>query len=227
MSRYGRNTFAIPMKPDFGAIEATGEHDPSQLRCARLLAKEEWEGDGGVLHYVQDTPIQAFFSVLSPGIFEVFVETTSAWKGNDTQLYYQKGMVRTRTRFVDSYKMAWNYFSGLWRRPVQNKIAESWEFLAICLQVLPPQSFPNTVPLSAWKKASDGVADCARDQIGFDYVYYCDWPLSSLTVGGGAFRIHAKTIPRAEFNFWAFSWKILFALILSERKFGKKNMKRF
>src|SRR5690606_16811796 len=63
---YGRNTLLFSDEADFIQFEATVSTISSQIAVAPGYLQKEWtEGNRRYFHYIQDTPIQAFFSVLS------------------------------------------------------------------------------------------------------------------------------------------------------------------
>lgn len=214
---YGRNTLLFADEADLVQFEATVSTIPSQIAIAPGYLQKEWiEGDRRYFHYIQDTPIQAFFSVLSAE-YEVRREkaTLSSGKEVDIEIYYQKGHEYNVDRFVSSYQDGLQYFSDTYGdfQFRQMRILEFPRYAGFA------QSFPNTVPFSedfGW------VADFS-DANSFDYVYYItahelahQWWAHQITPNytRGA-NLTSEAL--AEFS----------ALILSERKYGKENMKRF
>ncbi|MHA7129847.1 ABC transporter permease/M1 family aminopeptidase [Algoriphagus namhaensis] len=214
---YGRNTLLFADEADLIYFEATVSTSPDQIAIAPGYLQKEWEENGRrYFHYIQDTPIQAFFSVLSAD-YEVLREkaTLSSGKEVDIEIYYQKGHEYNLERFVESYQDGLQYFSDTYGdfQFRQMRILEFPRYAGFA------QSFPNTVPFSedfGW------VADFS-DPNSFDYVYYVtahelahQWWGHQITPNytrGSNLTSEAL----AEFS----------ALILSERKYGKENMKRF
>jgi ABC-2 type transport system permease protein len=214
---YGRNTLLFSDEADLIQFEATVSTIPSQIAIAPGYLQKEWtEGDRRYFHYIQDTPIQSFFSVLSAD-YEVLRDKTSLPSGQeiDIEIYYQKGHEYNLDRFVQSYKDGLTYFSETYG-PFQFRQMRILEFPRYAGFA---QSFPNTVPFA---ESFGWVADFS-DPNSFDYVYYVtahelahQWWGHQITPNytRGA-NLTSEAL--AEFS----------ALILSERRYGKENMKRF
>ncbi|WP_373400391.1 M1 family aminopeptidase [Algoriphagus halophilus] len=214
---YGKKTLLFQDDADFIDFEATVSTIPSQIAVAPGYLQREWiEGDRRYFHYIQDSPIQAFFSVLSAE-YEVLRDKTSLPNGQsiDIEIYYQKGHEYNLDRFVQSYKDGLTYFSETYG-PFQFRQMRILEFPRYAGFA---QSFPNTVPFA---ESFGWVADFS-DPNSFDYVYYVtahelahQWWGHQITPNytRGA-NLTSEAL--AEFS----------ALILSERKYGKENMKRF
>lgn len=214
---YGKRTLLFQDDADFIDFEATVSTIPSQIAVAPGYLQREWiEGDRRYFHYIQDSPIQAFFSVLSAE-YEVLRDKTSLPNGQsiDIEIYYQKGHEYNLDRFVQSYKDGLTYFSETYG-PFQFRQMRILEFPRYAGFA---QSFPNTVPFA---ESFGWVADFS-DPNSFDYVYYVtahelahQWWGHQITPNytRGA-NLTSEAL--AEFS----------ALILSERKYGKENMKRF
>ncbi len=214
---YGRNTLLFADEADLIQFEATVSTIPSQIAIAPGYLQKEWEEDGRrYFHYVQDRPIQAFFSVLSAE-YEVLRDKTTLPSGQEIniEIYFQKGHEYNLDRFVSSYKDGLTYFSETYG-PFQFRQMRILEFPRYAGFA---QSFPNTVPFA---ESFGWVADFS-DPNSFDYVYYVtahelahQWWGHQITPNytrGSNLTSEAL----AEFS----------ALILSERKYGKENMKRF
>ncbi|MEQ8238598.1 MAG: hypothetical protein RIA69_05255, partial [Cyclobacteriaceae bacterium] len=214
---YGRNTLLFSDEADLIQFEATVSTIPSQIAIAPGYLQKEWEEDGRrYFHYIQDIPIQAFFSVLSAE-YEVLRDKTLLPNGQeiDIEIYYQKGHEYNLDRFVNSYKDGLTYYSETYGsfQYRQMRILEFPRYAGFA------QSFPNTVPFA---ESFGWIADFS-DPNSFDYVYYVtahelahQWWGHQITPNytrGSNLTSEAL----AEFS----------ALILSERKYGKQNMKRF
>ncbi len=214
---YGRKTLLFSDDADFVEFEATLSTIPSQIAIAPGYLQKEWtEGDRRYFHYIQDTPIQAFFSVVSAD-YQVMRDKTKLPNGQeiDIEIYYQKGHEYNLDRFMDSYKDGLTYFSETYG---------NFQFRQMRLLEFPryagfAQSFPNTVPFS---ESFGWVADFS-DPNSFDYVYYVtahelahQWWGHQITPN---YTRGANLISEALAEFSA--------LILTERKYGKDNMKRF
>lgn len=214
---YGRRTLLFSDEADFIQFEATVSTIPSQIAVAPGYLQKEWiEDDRRYFHYVQDTPIQAFFSVLSAE-YEILRDKASLPNGQeiDIEIYYQKGHEYNLDRFVQSYKDGLTYYSETYG-PFQYKQMRILEFPRYAGFA---QSFPNTVPFSedfGW------VADFS-DPNSFDYVYYVtahelahQWWGHQITPN---YTRGSNLISEALAEYSA--------LVLTERKYGKENMKRF
>jgi ABC-type transport system involved in multi-copper enzyme maturation permease subunit len=214
---YGRNTLLFSDEGDLIQFEATVSTIPSQIAIAPGYLQKEWEEeDRRYFHYVQDTPIQAFVSVLSAE-YEVLRDKTTLTSGKeiDIEIYYQKGHEYNLASFVDSYKDGLTYFSDTYGdfQFRQMRILEFPRYAGFA------QSFPNTVPFA---ESFGWVADFS-DPNSFDYVYYVtahelahQWWGHQITPN---YTRGSNLISEALAEFSA--------LILSERKYGKENMKRF
>ena len=214
---YGRNNLLFTNDADLVYFEATVSTVPEQIAIAPGYLQKEWEEDGRrYFHYIQDTPIQAFFSVLSAE-YEVLREKAKLRSGKevDIEIYYQKGHEYNLERFVASYQDGLQYFSDTYGdfQFRQMRILEFPRYAGFA------QSFPNTVPFSE----DFGWVGDFSDPNSFDYVYYVtahelahQWWGHQITPNytRGA-NLTSEAL--AEFS----------ALILSERKYGKENMKRF
>ncbi len=214
---YGVNNLLFVNDADLVQFEAVLSTSPDQIAIAPGYLQREWEEDGRrYFHYIQDTPIQMFFSFLSAD-YEVLREKAVMTSGKeiDIEIYYQKGHEYNLDRFVESYQDGLQYFSDTYGdfQFRQMRILEFPRYAGFA------QSFPNTVPFSedfGW------VADFS-DPNSFDYVYYVtahelahQWWAHQITPNytrGSNLTSEAL----AEFS----------ALMLSERKYGKDNMKRF
>ncbi len=214
---YGRRTLLFADEADFIQFEATISTIPSQIAIAPGYLQREWtEGERRYFHYIQDTPIQSFFSVVSAD-YEVLRDKTNLPDGQeiDIEIYYQKGHEYNLDRFMESYKDGLTYFSNTYG---------NFQFRQMRLLEFPryagfAQSFPNTVPFS---ESFGWVADFS-DPNSFDYVYYVtahelahQWWGHQVTPN---YTRGSNLISEALAEFSA--------LILSERKYGKDNMKRF
>lgn len=214
---YGRRTLLFSDEADFIQFEATVSTIPSQIAVAPGYLQKEWiEDDRRYFHYVQDTPIQAFFSVLSAE-YEILNDKASLPNGQeiDIEIYYQKGHEYNLDRFVQSYKDGLTYYSETFGafQYKQMRILEFPRYAGFA------QSFPNTGPFSedfGW------VADFSYPN-SFDYVYYVtahelahQWWGHQITPN---YTRGSNLISEALAEYSA--------LVLTERKYGKENMKGF
>jgi len=214
---YGRNTLLFLNAADLLQFEATVSTSLDQMAIAPGYLQKEWTADGRrYFHYIQDTPIQAFFSVLSAS-YKVLKDKTKLASGKeiDVEVYYQEGHEYNLDRFVSAYKDGLKYFSNTYG---------DFQFRQMRLFEFPryagfAQSFPNTVPFA---ESFGWVADFS-DPNSFDYVYFVtahelahQWWGHQITPN---YTRGSNLISEALAEYSA--------LILTERKYGKDNMKRF
>lgn len=213
----GERTLLFADDADFIQFEATVSTIPSQIAIAPGYLQKEWEENGRrYFHYIQDTPIQSFFTFVSAE-YEVLRDEATLPNGQkvNIEIYHDAKHRYNLDRFLQSYKDGLTYFSETYG---------NFQFRQMRLLEFPryagfAQSFPNTVPFS---ESFGWVADFS-DPEDFDYVYYVtahelahQWWGHQITPNNtrGSNLISEAL---AEFS----------ALILSERKYGKDNMKRF
>jgi ABC-2 type transport system permease protein len=202
---------------DFIQFEAVVSTIPSQIAIAPGYLQKEWEENGRrYFHYIQDTPIQAFFTFVSAE-YEVLKNEQVLPDGQKVtiEIYHDAKHPYNLDRFLESYQDGLTYYSETYG---------NFQFRQMRLLEFPryagfAQSFPNTVPFS---ESFGWVADFS-DPNDFDYVYYVtahelahQWWGHQITPNNtrGSNLISEAL---AEYS----------ALILSERKYGKDNMKRF
>jgi ABC-type transport system involved in multi-copper enzyme maturation permease subunit len=213
----GRSTLLFVDDADFIQFEATVSTIPSQIAVAPGYLQKEWvEDDRRYFHYIQDTPIQCFFTFVSAE-YDVLRDEATLPDGQkvDIEIFHHPEHKYNLDRFLQSYKDGLTYFSETYG---------NFQFRQMRLLEFPryagfAQSFPNTVPFS---ESFGWVADFS-DVNDFDYVYYVtahelahQWWGHQITPNytrGSNLTSEAL----AEFS----------ALILSERRYGKDNMKRF
>ena len=213
----GQRTLLFVDDADFIRFEAVVSTVPSQIAVAPGYLQREWtEGDRRYFHYIQDTPIQAFFTFVSAA-YEVLKDEATLPDGRKVaiEIFHHPEHTYNLDRFLQSYKDGLTYFSETYG---------DFQFRQMRLLEFPryagfAQSFPNTVPFS---ESFGWVADFS-DPNDFDYVYYVtahelahQWWGHQITPNytrGSNLTSEAL----AEFS----------ALVLSERRYGKDNMKRF
>ncbi|WP_268035595.1 ABC transporter permease/M1 family aminopeptidase [Algoriphagus sp. PAP.12] len=213
----GRQTLLFADDADFIQFEAVVSTIPTQIAVAPGYLQKEWEENGRkYFHYIQDTPIQAFFTFVSAE-YEVMKDETNLPDGQkvDIEIFYDKKHPYNLDRFLQAYKDGLTYFSETYG---------DFQFRQMRLLEFPryagfAQSFPNTVPFSE----SFGWVANFSDPNDFDYVYYVtahelahQWWGHQITPN---YTRGANLISEALAEFSA--------LILTERKYGKDNMKRF
>ncbi|KPQ19403.1 MAG: Aminopeptidase N [Algoriphagus marincola HL-49] len=213
----GRSTLLFADDADFIQFEAVVSTVPSQIAVAPGYLQREWEENGRrYFHYIQDTPIQAFFTFVSAE-YEVLRDEAELPDGQkvDIEIFYDKQHAYNLDRFLQSYKDGLTYFSETYG---------NFQFRQMRLLEFPryagfAQSFPNTVPFSE----DFGWVAYFSDPNDFDYVYYVtahelahQWWGHQITPN---YTRGSNLISEALAEFSA--------LILTERRYGKDNMKRF
>ncbi len=213
----GMRTLLFADDADLIYFEAVVSTVPTQIAVAPGYLQREWEENGRrYFHYIQDTPIQAFFTFVSAE-YEILKEVASLPDGQEVniEIFHDKRHPYNLDRFAQAYKDGLTYFSETYG---------NFQFRQMRLLEFPryagfAQSFPNTVPFSE----SFGWVANFSDPNDFDYVYYVtahelahQWWGHQVTPNytrGSNLTSEAL----AEFT----------ALILTERRYGKDNMKRF
>ncbi|WP_026947108.1 ABC transporter permease/M1 family aminopeptidase [Algoriphagus marincola] len=213
----GSKNLLVGDEADLIYFEAIVSTIPSQIAIAPGYLQKEWiENERRYFHYVQDTPIQNFFTFISAD-YEVLKSKTSLPSGKEVaiEIYYDRQHPYNLDRFLQAYQDGLSYFSETYG---------DFQFDQMRLLEFPryadfAQSFPNTVPFSedfGW------VADFS-DPDDFDYVYYTT--AHELAHQWWGHQITPNSNPSS--NLLAESLAEYSALILSERRYGKNNMKRF
>ncbi|MEO7522310.1 MAG: M1 family aminopeptidase, partial [Gemmatimonas sp.] len=126
---------------DFVSFEATVSTDPDQIAMAPGYLQKEWTDNGRrYFHYVMDSPMPAFFSVLSAR-WEV---TKSMWGSVPIEIYHHPTHTFNVTRMLEASKASLEFFSKEFG-PYQHRQLRIVEFPRYAGFA---QSFPNTVPYS-------------------------------------------------------------------------------
>lgn len=213
----GRRTLLFSDDADFIQFEATLSTSSDQIAIAPGYLQKEWEENGRrYFHYVQDTPIQAFFSILS-GKYAVLKDKQVLHNGEEVaiEIFYHSEHDYNLDRFNAAYKDGLKYFSETYG---------AFQFKQMRLLEFPryagfAQSFPNTV---SYSESFGWLADFS-DPDDFDYAYYVtahelahQWWGHQVTPN---YTRGANLISEALAEYSA--------LILTERRYGKDNMKRF
>ncbi|GMQ27996.1 ABC transporter permease/M1 family aminopeptidase [Algoriphagus confluentis] len=214
---YGQSTLLFADDADLIQFEAVVSTIPSQIAVAPGYLQREWEENGRrYFHYIQDTPIQAFFTFVSAD-YEVLKAAGSLPDGQEVniEIFHHPSHTYNLDRFLAAYQDGLTYFSETYG---------DFQFRQMRLLEFPryagfAQSFPNTVPFS---ESFGWVADF-KDPDDFDYVYYVtahelahQWWGHQITPN---YTRGSNLISEALAEFSA--------LILTERRYGKDNMKRF
>lgn len=126
---------------DFASFEATVSTDPDQIAMAPGYLQKEWTTNGRrYFHYVMDSPMPAFFSVLSAR-WEV---AKSMWGTVPIEIYYHPTHKFNVGRMLEASKASLEFFSKEFG-PYQHRQLRIVEFPRYAGFA---QSFPNTVPYS-------------------------------------------------------------------------------
>ncbi|WP_194775905.1 ABC transporter permease/M1 family aminopeptidase [Pararhodonellum marinum] len=214
---YGRNTLLFAKEADFIQFEAVLSTSVNQIAVAPGYLQKEWiEDDRRYFHYVQDTPIQYFFNIVSAE-YEVMQDKIMLADGNEVNLeiFHHPQHTANLDRFMAAYKDGLEYFSEAYS-PFQYRQMRLLEFPRYAGFA---QSFPNTVPFSE----SFGWIANFSDPNAFDYVYFVTahelahqwWGHQVVPNYTRGSNLISEAL--AEYS----------ALILTERAYGSDNMKRF
>ena len=214
---YGVSNLLFNDDADLVNLEMVVSTTPDQIAVAPGYLLKTWEKDGRkYFHYKQDTPIDLFFTVVSAD-YAVMRDTATMPDGSpvNLEIFYHKTHTQNLDRFMGAYRDGIDYFS---------KSYGNFQYRQMRLLEFPryagfAQSFPNTVPFAE----SFGWNADFSDPNSFDYVYFVtahelahQWwghqVVPNSTRG-------SNLIPEALAEYTA--------LILTERKYGKDNMKRF
>lgn len=214
---HGTHTLLFASDADFIQFEAIVSTIPSQIAVAPGYLQREWEEGGRrYFHYIQDSPIQAFFTVVSAE-FDVMKKMVTLDSGEEVnlELFHHPGHTRNLDRFMAAYEDGLHYFSTTYT-PFQFRQMRLLEFPRYAGFA---QSFPNTVPFSE----SFGWIANLSDPNSFDYVYFVT--AHELAHQWWGHQI-APNYTRGS-NLISEALAEYSALILTERAYGKDNMKRF
>ncbi len=202
---------------DLVHFEATLSTTPDQIAIAPGYLQKTWEEKGRkYYHYVQDTPIDLFYTVVSAR-YEVLKDQVKLPGGQpvNIEIYYDKKHPFNLDRFKAAYLDGLKYFSDVYG-PFQFRQMRLMEFPRYAGFA---QSFANTVPFSedfGW------VADF-KSPDDFDYTYFVTAHELAHQWWG-----HQVTPNKTRgSNLVSEALAEYTALILTERRYGKDNMKRF
>lgn len=214
---YGISTLLFNDDADLVNLEMIVSTTPDQIAVAPGYLQKTWEKDGRkYFHYIQDTPIDLFFTVVSAD-YAVTRDTALMPDGKpvNLEIFYQKEHTRNLDRFMAAYRDGIDYFS---------KSYGNFQYRQMRLLEFPryagfAQSFPNTVPFAE----SFGWNADFSDPNSFDYVYFVTahelahqwWGHQVVPNYTRGSNLISEAL--AEYT----------ALILTERKYGPDNMKRF
>ncbi|MEM7646631.1 MAG: M1 family aminopeptidase, partial [Pseudomonadota bacterium] len=195
-------------------FEATVSTAKDQMAIAPGYLTKEWEENGRrYFHYKMDQKILNFFSFLS-GRYTV---KRDRWKDVNIEVYYHKGHDYNIDRMIESTKMSLDYFSKNFS-PYQHKQFRIIEFPRYASFA---QAFPNTIPFSEAIGFIVKVDD--DDPKDVDFPFYVtahelahQW-WAHQVIGG---NVQGATMMSETFSQYS-------ALMVMEKKYGKKRMKRF
>ena len=213
----GKNKILFNDDADLVHFEAVVSTTPDQIAIAPGYLQKTWEEKGRkYFSYVQDTPIDLFFSVVSAK-YEVLRDAVTISDGRkiNIEIYYDKQHPFNLNRFVAAYKDGLEYFSKAYG-PFQYRQMRLLEFPRYAGFA---QSFPNTVPFSesfAW------VADF-KNPDDFDFLYFVT--AHELAHQWWGHQVNPNYTRGS--NLISESLAEYTALLLTERKYGRDNMKRF
>ncbi|PRY90700.1 ABC transporter permease/M1 family aminopeptidase [Mongoliibacter ruber] len=214
---FGLTNLLFSQDADFVNFEAVVSTHPDQIAVVPGYLQKEWEENGRrYFHYIQDTPIQYFFSVVS-GEFDVLLDEAVLPDGQKVtiEIYHHREHKYNLDRFLAAYKDGLVYFSEKYS-PFQFRQMRILEFPRYAGFA---QSFPNTVPFS---ESFGWVADFS-DPNDFDYVYF-------VTAHELAHQWWGHQVPpnyTRGSNLISEALAEYSALILTEKAYGRDNMKRF
>ena len=213
----GKRTLLFNDDADLIHFEATVSTSKDQIAIAPGYLQKSWETNGRkYFHYIQDTPIDAFATIVSAR-YDVLRDSVKLSNGKNIniELFHHPTHKYNLDRFLAAYKDGLEFFSSAYG---------DFQFRQMRLLEFPryagfAQSFPNTVPFA---ESFGWVADFSKPD-AFDYVYYVTahelahqwWGHQVVPNKTRGSNLISESL--AEYT----------ALVLSERKYGRDNMKRF
>jgi ABC-2 type transport system permease protein len=214
---YGLSNLLFSQDADFVQFEAVVSTTEDQLAIVPGYLQKEWTENGRkYYHYIQDTPIQYFFSVVSAD-YDLLSDKAYLPDGSEVaiEIYHHATHTYNLDRFMAALQDGLTYFSDKYS-PYQFRQMRILEFPRYAGFA---QSFPNTVPFS---ESFGWVADFS-DPDSFDYVYF-------VTAHELAHQWWGHQIPpnyTRGSNLISEALAEFSALIVTERAYGSDNMKRF
>lgn len=214
---YGVSTLLFNNDADMVNLEMVVSTSADQVAVSPGYLLKTWEKDGRkYYHYKQDSPIDLFFTVVSAR-YQIMRDTAYMPDGRpiNLEIFYHQPHTRNLDRFMTAYRDGIDYFSKAYG-PFQFRQMRLLEFPRYASFA---QSFPNTVPYSE----SFGWLANLSDPNDFDYVYFVTahelahqwWGHQVVPNYTRGSNLISEAL--AEYT----------ALLLTERKYGKDNMKRF
>ena len=213
----GKRTLLFNDDADLIHFEATVSTTKDQIAVAPGYLQKTWELDGRkYFYYIQDSPIQAFATIVSAR-YDVLRDSIKLSNGKkiDIELFHHPTHKYNLNRFLAAYKDGLEYYSTTYG---------DFQFRQMRLLEFPryagfAQSFPNTVPFA---ESFGWVADFSKSD-DFDYVYFVT--AHELAHQWWGHQV-APNKTRGS-NLISESLAEYTALILTERAYGRDNMKRF
>lgn len=203
---------------DFECIVSTSK---DQIAIAPGYLQKEWEQDNRrYFHYKMDCKILNFYAFLSAR-YEVkkdkWVSESSPSNNVSIEIYYNKGHEYNIDRMINSIKKSLDYYTKNFS-PYQHKQVRIIEFPRYATFA---QSFPNTIPFSEGIGFIAKVDDTNPESI--DYPFYVtaheiahQW-WAHQVIGG---NVQGSTLMAETMSQYS-------ALMVMEKEFGKKAMKKF
>jgi ABC-2 type transport system permease protein len=208
-----RNTY-LANDADWIHFETVVSTSSDQMALAPGYLQSEWtRGNRRYFHYKMDAPILHFYSYLSAR-YEVLRDK---WKDVNIEIYYHKPHTYNLSRMVDGIKKSLDYFTANFG-PYQHRQVRIIEFPRYAQFA---QSFPNTIPYS---ESIGFIARLKRDEEdSIDYPFYVtahevahQW-WAHQVIGG---NVQGCTLMSESFSQYS-------ALMVMEKEFGQKQMRRF
>jgi ABC-2 type transport system permease protein len=214
----GIKTLLFNGNADLVTFDITVSTSADQMAIAPGYLDRQWKQNGrNYYHYVQDAPaVDLFFDIISAR-YATLKDNVKLYNGQNvaTELYYHPPHSTNLQRFESAYKDGLDYYSKAYG-PFQFKQMRLLEFPKYRAFA---QSFPNTV---SYAEGFGWSADYSNPD-RFDYGYFVTahelahqwWGHQVVPNRTRGSNLISEAL--AEYT----------ALILTQRKYGKDNMKRF